>query len=64
MDNEILRNFEGKNLGLVHGILEELLQVSSELCFLIPYFTLYIDINCFPLRQMCFIGHLICKDTN
>ena len=42
------------------------LKVSSELFFLIPYFTSYIDINCFLLRQMCFSGHLmtICKDTN
>ena len=30
-NNEILRNFEGKNHGLVHGILEELLYLSKAL---------------------------------
>ena len=31
INNEILRNFEGKNHGLVHGILEELLKLSKAL---------------------------------
>ena len=30
INNEILRNFEGKNHGLVHGILEELLYLSKK----------------------------------
>ena len=31
INNEILRNFEGKNHGFVHGILEELLYLSKAL---------------------------------
>ena len=31
IDNEILRNFKGKNHGFVHGILEELLNLSKAL---------------------------------